>query len=142
MLRTIDKVGGLDSYLMGDGKGRVRELGVWGWALRWRVWQSERARERREGERKRLGLEGRAPWEEAERLLGVLREKGFVPKVGAEEGRGRVVEGGKEESGEEVAARMEREIDEQLDMDDEAAKEGEMSLNEDLFEEEKPGKGR
>lgn len=37
VLRTIDKVGGLDGYLMGGKAGRVRELGEEGWRLRWAV---------------------------------------------------------------------------------------------------------
>ena len=37
VLRTIDKVGGLDQYLLGEKAGRVKELGVEGWRLRWRV---------------------------------------------------------------------------------------------------------
>lgn len=35
VLRTIDKVGGLDQYVLGDKPGRVRELGEEGWKLRW-----------------------------------------------------------------------------------------------------------
>lgn len=37
VLRTIDKVGGLDEYLLGNKPARIRELGVEGWRLRWEV---------------------------------------------------------------------------------------------------------
>lgn len=38
VLRTVDKVGGLDNYLVGRrGLGGVRELGLEGWRLRWAV---------------------------------------------------------------------------------------------------------
>ncbi|KAL8774416.1 MAG: hypothetical protein Q9194_004042 [Teloschistes cf. exilis] len=37
VLRTIDKCGGLDGYLLGEGKGRIKELGMEGWRLRWRI---------------------------------------------------------------------------------------------------------
>ena len=37
VLRTVDKVGGLDEYLLGTTAGRVRELGEQGWKLRWAV---------------------------------------------------------------------------------------------------------
>lgn len=56
VLRTIDKVGGLDEYLLGDKPGRIKELGPGGWALRWRVMGTESVRERFREERRRLGL--------------------------------------------------------------------------------------
>jgi large subunit ribosomal protein L28 len=46
VLRAVDKVGGLDNYLLGSSAARVRELGMKGWALRWRVMQTEAVRER------------------------------------------------------------------------------------------------
>jgi len=58
VLRTIDKVGGLDEYLLGGKEARVRELGVEGWRLRWRVMQSAVVRRRFAEERRRLGLVG------------------------------------------------------------------------------------
>jgi len=36
-MRTMDKVGGLDEYLLGGGAARVKELGLEGWRLRWAV---------------------------------------------------------------------------------------------------------
>jgi large subunit ribosomal protein L28 len=56
VLRTIDKVGGLDEYLLGEKTARVRELGMGGWKLRWRVMQTEAVRERFRAEREKLGL--------------------------------------------------------------------------------------
>lgn len=56
VLRTIDKVGGLDEYVLGDRPGRIKELGPWGWAFRWRLFGTERVRERFREERRRLGL--------------------------------------------------------------------------------------
>ncbi|KAB8345972.1 hypothetical protein FH972_023024 [Carpinus fangiana] len=40
VLRTIDKVGGLDNYLLGTSAQRVKELGEEGWRLRWAVLHS------------------------------------------------------------------------------------------------------
>lgn len=56
VLRTIDKVGGLDEYLLGEKTQRIKDLGPWGWKLRWRIMQSEVVRERFQLERERLGL--------------------------------------------------------------------------------------
>lgn len=56
VLRTIDKVGGLDEYLLGGKRARVKELGMGGWALRWRIWQTEMVTERFRKERERLGV--------------------------------------------------------------------------------------
>ncbi|PKY02637.1 50S ribosomal protein L24 [Aspergillus campestris IBT 28561] len=55
-LRTIRKAGGLDQYLLDDRPGRVRELGMFGWELRWRVMQTPKIQEQFKQERKRLGL--------------------------------------------------------------------------------------
>ncbi|KAL2117344.1 hypothetical protein VTJ04DRAFT_9512 [Mycothermus thermophilus] len=56
VLRTIDKVGGLDEYLLGCKPQRVKELGPWGWRLRWRIMQTPAVRERFARERAALGL--------------------------------------------------------------------------------------
>jgi len=56
VLRTIDKVGGLDEYLLGDKPARIRELGVQGWRLRWLVMRTPKIRARIREERVRLGL--------------------------------------------------------------------------------------
>ena len=56
VLRTIDKVGGLDAYLLGNKPARIKELGVEGWRLRWEVMRTPKIRERIKAERVRLGL--------------------------------------------------------------------------------------
>lgn len=49
VLRTIDKCGGLDAYVLGDKTARIKELGMLGWSLRWRVmrtdWYDDKVRE-------------------------------------------------------------------------------------------------
>lgn len=56
VLRTIDKAGGLDNYLLGDKSQRIKDLGPWGWKLRWRIMQSETVKRRFAAERAVLGL--------------------------------------------------------------------------------------
>ena len=57
VLRTLDKVGGLDNYILGEKSGRIKELGMGGWKLRWRIMQTEAVQERFRQEREALGLE-------------------------------------------------------------------------------------
>ncbi|KAI4140503.1 MAG: hypothetical protein LQ341_003810, partial [Variospora aurantia] len=56
VLRTIDKVGGLDEYLMGDSPARIKELGMEGWKMRWRLMQTGWWRERVKRRRMEMGL--------------------------------------------------------------------------------------
>ncbi|KAL2073604.1 hypothetical protein VTL71DRAFT_10930 [Oculimacula yallundae] len=56
VLRTVDKVGGLDEYLLGNRAGRIKELGMGGWKLRWRIMQTEKVKERFRREREMMGL--------------------------------------------------------------------------------------
>lgn len=56
VLRTIDKVGGVDEYLLGEKQSRIRELGLKGWVLRWQVMQTPWYKTRRRLEAERLGL--------------------------------------------------------------------------------------
>ncbi|KAL9065643.1 MAG: hypothetical protein Q9161_008087 [Pseudevernia consocians] len=56
VLRTIDKCGGLDEYLLGEKPRRVRELGVEGWRLRWMVMRTVKVKRRVKAEREALGL--------------------------------------------------------------------------------------
>ncbi len=56
VLRTIDKVGGLDAYLLGSKPARIAELGPWGWRLRWRIMQTPTVQARFRRERVALGL--------------------------------------------------------------------------------------
>jgi len=46
VMRTIEKVGGLDAYLMGTTRRRMKELGPRGWELRAKIIQLVRDRER------------------------------------------------------------------------------------------------
>ncbi|KAJ9201052.1 hypothetical protein DTO164E3_3801 [Paecilomyces variotii] len=55
-LRTIYKSGGLDNYLLDDRPGRIKELGVFGWQLRWRIMQTPKIQEQFREQRKKLGL--------------------------------------------------------------------------------------
>lgn len=56
VLRTIDKLGGLDEYLLGEKEARIKELGVSGWWLRWAIMQTPSIKKRFAEERVRLGL--------------------------------------------------------------------------------------
>ena len=56
VLRTVDKCGGLDEYLLGEKAGRIKELGMGGWKLRWRIMHTEKVKERFRAQRKALGL--------------------------------------------------------------------------------------
>jgi len=40
VLRTVEREGGLDEYLLKDSENRIRELGPMGWALRWTLMQN------------------------------------------------------------------------------------------------------
>ncbi|KAI9789321.1 MAG: 39S ribosomal protein L24, mitochondrial [Peltula sp. TS41687] len=55
-LRTVDKVGGLDEYLLGEKPARIKELGMGGWLLRWRIMQTDAIKERFARQRRELGL--------------------------------------------------------------------------------------
>jgi large subunit ribosomal protein L28 len=46
VLRTVDKCGGLDEYLLGERPARIKELGMGGWMLRWRIMQTDSYKER------------------------------------------------------------------------------------------------
>ncbi|RMJ28129.1 hypothetical protein PHISP_00983 [Aspergillus sp. HF37] len=54
--RTIKKAGGLDKYLLDDRPSRIKELGIFGWKLRWRVMQAPKIKEQFSEERKKYGL--------------------------------------------------------------------------------------
>lgn len=75
MLRTIDKAGGLDEYLLGEKTQRLKELGMGGWKLRWRIMQTDTVKERFRLQREKLGL---PPQEEVhldENGYGITREE-------------------------------------------------------------------
>lgn len=56
VLRTIDKLGGLDEYLLGEKEARIKELGESGWWLRWAIMQTPSIKKRFREERKVLGI--------------------------------------------------------------------------------------
>jgi len=56
VLRTVDKAGGLDNYLLGSKTARLKELGPMGWKLRWRVMNTQWYKGRQATEREGLGL--------------------------------------------------------------------------------------
>lgn len=56
MLRTIDKVGGLDNYLLSEKPARLKELGPWGWELRYRLQTSKTVQRKYNEERLKMGL--------------------------------------------------------------------------------------
>ncbi|KAK8086002.1 hypothetical protein PG994_000976 [Apiospora phragmitis] len=60
VLRTIDKLGGIDNYLLGAKARRLKELGPAGWRLRWKVMQSAPVQERWAREREVMGLPPKA----------------------------------------------------------------------------------
>ena len=102
VLRTIDKVGGLDEYLLGDSPTRIKELGMEGWRLRWRIMRTEKVKERFKRERVALGLP----------------EDGW---------KGDLVGASGETAREEDLMRQEKEIDRQLDEDDRRATQEEVA---------------
>ncbi|GAM41741.1 50S ribosomal protein [Talaromyces pinophilus] len=55
-LRTIRKVGGLDNYLLCDKPSRLKELGLAGWKLRYRIMQSPAMKKKFAEERQKLGI--------------------------------------------------------------------------------------
>ncbi|KAL9633047.1 MAG: hypothetical protein Q9204_003558 [Flavoplaca sp. TL-2023a] len=61
VLRTIDKVGGLDEYLLGESPARIKELGMEGWKMRWRLLQDRGVKERLKKRRIELGLRPQGP---------------------------------------------------------------------------------
>ncbi|KAI2468840.1 ribosomal L28 family-domain-containing protein [Annulohypoxylon bovei var. microspora] len=56
VLRTIDRHGGIDEYLLGSKARRIKDLGPAGWALRWKIIQTPAIQERFARERVVLGL--------------------------------------------------------------------------------------
>ncbi|KAK6504824.1 39S ribosomal protein L24, mitochondrial [Arthrobotrys musiformis] len=56
VLRTIDKVGGLDNYLLSEKPARLKELGPWGWELRYRLQTSKTVQRKYNEERLKMGL--------------------------------------------------------------------------------------
>jgi large subunit ribosomal protein L28 len=82
-MRTIRKCGGLDQYLLGDKPARIKELGLFGWQLRWRVLRSSKMQHQLQKERESLGLPPAKPyfksfeeaWKKDEELREEVREE-------------------------------------------------------------------
>jgi len=55
-LRSINKANGLDNYLLSDRPTRLKELGPFGWNLRYQVMQSPKIQARFAKERKSFGV--------------------------------------------------------------------------------------
>ncbi|KAI0515117.1 hypothetical protein F5B22DRAFT_202795 [Xylaria bambusicola] len=79
VLHTIDRLGGIDEYLLGSKAKRIKELGPAGWALRWKIMQTPAVQARFAEQRAALGL----PPKESE---GVVAEEDSFPVELASEG--------------------------------------------------------
>lgn len=67
VVKAIDHAGGVDEYVLGERSQRIKALGPAGWALRWKVMNSDAVKLRYARERRKLGLKlGR---EDADRLV-------------------------------------------------------------------------
>ena len=84
VLRTIDKVGGLDEYLLGNKPARIKELGLEGWRLRWMVMNTGKVKERFRRERVRLGLPAEG-WVEEKVVFGKPEEEVLLGDPGVVE---------------------------------------------------------
>lgn len=113
MIKSIDKAGGLDNYLLGGKAARVRELGMGGWRLRAIIMRTDMVKERFQREREALGL-----------LVG-------SEGVGQGEGEGEGVEAVGTNETEEIDEDVEEEGDENEDEDDEFEGEDEELEDED-----------
>ncbi|KAH7117019.1 ribosomal L28 family-domain-containing protein, partial [Dendryphion nanum] len=56
VLKTMDREGGLDEYLLKESPARIKELGPLGWALRWTLMQQPEVIARFRAEAAALGL--------------------------------------------------------------------------------------
>lgn len=57
VLKTMDREGGLDEYLLKDSIHRIKELGPMGWALRWTLMQRPEVVDRLRADAAALGLD-------------------------------------------------------------------------------------
>ena len=64
-VRTIEKCGGLDQYLLGEKPARLKELGPFGWKLRWLVVNSQPMRAQFTHELRKLKMPHATSFEEA-----------------------------------------------------------------------------
>jgi large subunit ribosomal protein L28 len=56
VLKTMDREGGLDNYLLKESEQRIKELGPLGWALRWRLMQTRKVKAQFRAEAAELGI--------------------------------------------------------------------------------------
>ncbi|KAF2648831.1 hypothetical protein K491DRAFT_698597 [Lophiostoma macrostomum CBS 122681] len=91
VIKTMEREGGLDEYLLRDNETRVKELGPTGWALRWWLMQTPQVIARMRAEAAALGLakeviEENWPAEPAWRTEVKLRQEQLAAeKMGKEE---------------------------------------------------------
>ncbi|KAI5791605.1 ribosomal L28 family-domain-containing protein [Peziza echinospora] len=87
VLRTIDKVGGVDEYLLSIKPARLASLGPFGWKMRHELMQTPKIKERFREESAKLGIftsrKQRKAAEAAERAA--LAEQGAVTEKKAED---------------------------------------------------------
>jgi large subunit ribosomal protein L28 len=57
VLKTMDREGGLDEYLLKDNVARIKELGPMGWALRWTLMQKPEVINRLRADAAALGID-------------------------------------------------------------------------------------
>lgn len=57
VLKTMDREGGLDEYLLKDNEHRIKELGPMGWALRWTLMQRPEVIQRVRADAAALGID-------------------------------------------------------------------------------------
>lgn len=79
VLRTIDKVGGLDNYLLGNTSARIKDLGMKGWALRWKIMQTNAIKEKFSSQKQELGMATK-DFQKSEEELAKL-EQAFAEEV-------------------------------------------------------------
>jgi large subunit ribosomal protein L28 len=103
VLRTVDKCGGLDEYLLGTKARRIKELGMGGWKLRWRIMQTDKVKERFRKEREALGLlplEDELGWES--HLVGKADRLEAISQIDEELAKGAEITLGEVEEGESL----------------------------------------
>ncbi|KAI8625112.1 hypothetical protein F5Y19DRAFT_451708 [Xylariaceae sp. FL1651] len=82
VLHNIDRLGGIDEYLLGSKTQRIKELGPAGWRLRWKIMQTEAVQARFAKERAALGL---PPKETKAAFPAALAAEGLTPEVALDE---------------------------------------------------------
>ncbi|KAL8717770.1 MAG: hypothetical protein Q9225_005017 [Loekoesia sp. 1 TL-2023] len=122
VLRTIDKVGGLDEYLLGESPARIKELGMEGWRMRWQLMQTESVKERLRKRRAELGVrpEGQEMWLDDRELLGEEKREEEEEKDEEAEKEEEWVKDGEEDDGYEESELSDEEIDRIIKGDEKA----------------------